>query len=212
MKKKSIFLIIILVMLSGCSTKKEETKCETKKEIIEEYTIESNDSVITYNEESLSSNDLIKLYTNNNFEFLFNTIKTSLLEEEMKNYTKEATEYAEESIEQLKAYYGDELEEAIRSNTTNNNIEEYQETIKTSYLEEKYIKAYIKEQSKLKNIKDEDLEENYEKYYYKYYVSAITELFDKYNVIFQDTELNNQYKEYINELIIYMNEMSENNE
>ena len=212
MKKKSIILIIILVLLSGCSNQKDETKCETKKEVIEEYTIEANDSVITYSNDSLSSNDIIKLYTTSNFEYLFNAIKTTLLEEEMKDYTQEATKYAEDIIEQLKETYGDELEETIRNYTANNSVEEYQRTLKANYLEEIYIKKYIKEQPELKNIKDEDFEANYEKYYNKYYVSAIKELFDKNNVEFKDTELNKQYKEYINYLIIYMETISESNE
>ena len=66
----------------------------------------------------------------------------------MKDHLEDGEDYVEKTIEELKTYYEDELEEAIKQNTSYNTIEEYKEALLINYLEDEYVKQYICQKEK----------------------------------------------------------------
>mgnify|MGYP003500682458 FL=1 len=122
----------------------------------------------------------------------------------MKDHLEDGEDYIKETIEELETYYGDELEEAIKQNTTYTSIEEYEEALLINYLEDEYVKQYICQKE---NIEYEEItDDNTFEYYKKYYVKSLKDLFKKYDVEFKDKEYEKMYKEYIKEIEDYYNE------
>ena len=75
------------------------------------------------------------------------------MNKELIEKVEEGKKYAADNIEQLKAYYGDQLLDAIKQNTGYSSIEAYQEYIYISYLQNLAIEDYCKDQITEKEIK-----------------------------------------------------------
>lgn len=207
MKKILILLLTIILILSGCQ-KKEENDCHEEKEKIKvvEY-IDRSEDVITIGKEKKTALDIIDVYSKDNYRILFDNIKSELLKKELSKSIKEAEEYAEEYINYFKETYGDSLEYTIKSTTNYSTIEEFKEYILINYLEQEYINNYIEENkntiSQAPNIKEENIEEYY---YYKFYIPAIKDLFNKYEVKFEDQTLKETHEKYLEDINKYYSE------
>ena len=121
----------------------------------------------------------------------------------MKDKLEDGNSYAEETIEELKTYYEDELEKAIISYTSYKTIEEYKRSILISYLQEEYFKEYISNKEKIDY--NEITDDNLTNYYKKYYVESINDLLKKYNVTFENKDYKKMYEKYIEEKETYYN-------
>lgn len=191
MQKKLIILSSLLLILSGC--KKEELKCPEPEEEV----------LIKYNGEEITEQEVIKEAQDHIFPVLFEKIKGNILKKEMKDHLEDGEDYIKETMEELETYYGDELEEAIKQNTTYTSIEEYEEALLINYLEDEYVKQYICQKE---NIEYEEItDDNSFEYYKKYYVKSLKDLFKKYDVEFKDKDYEKMYKEYIKEIEDYYN-------
>lgn len=192
MQKKLIILSSLLLILSGC--KKEELKCPEPEEEV----------LIKYNGEEITEQEVIKEAQDHIFPVLFEKIKGNILKEEMKDHLEDGEDYIKEIMEPLETYYGDELEETIKQQTSYKSIEEYEESLLINYLEDEYVKQYICQKE---NIEYEEItDDNTFEYYKKYYVKSLKDLFKKYDVEFKDKDYEKMYKEYIKEIEDYYNE------
>lgn len=192
MQKKLIILSSLLLILSGC--KKEEIECPEPEEEV----------LIKYNGEEITEQEVIKEAQDHIFPVLFEKIKGNILKEEMKDHLEDGEDYVKETIKELETYYGNELEEAIKQNTTYTTIEEYEEALLINYLEDEYVKQYI---CKKENIEYEEItDDNKFEYYHKHYVKSLKDLFKKYDIEFKDKDYEKMYKEYIKEIEDYYNE------
>lgn len=192
MQKKLIILSSLLLILSGC--KKEEI----------EYPEPEEEILIKYNGEEITEQEVIKEAQDHIFPVLFEKIKGNILKEEMKDYLEDGEDYIKEIMEPLETYYGDELEETIKQQTSYKSIEEYEESLLINYLEDEYVKQYICQKE---NIEYEEItDDNSFEYYKKYYVKSLKDLFKKYDVEFKDKDYEKIYKEYIKEIEDYYNE------
>lgn len=192
MKKKIILLFGLLLILSGC--KKEETEeieCPEEKEKV----------LIKYNDIELTEDDVLKETKDYIFPVIFQKVKGDLLKLEMEDHIDDAETYTEDTMEELKEYYGDDLEPTIKYTTEYYSIEELEEAVFITYLEEEYVKNYIIEKEEL-NSKEFTTEDSYD-YYQTYYTDALEELFEKYDVSFETSDYKKQYKEYIKDLEEY---------
>ena len=191
MKKKLIILSSLLLILSGC--KKEEIECPEPEEEI----------LIKYKGEEITEQEVIKEAQDYIFPVLFEKIKGNILKEEMKDYLEDGEDYIKEIMEQLETFYGDELEETIKQQTSYKSLEEYEESLLINYLEDEYVKQYICQKE---NIEYEEItDDNTLEYYKKYYVKSLKDLFKKYDVEFKDKDYEKMYKDYIKGIEDYYN-------
>lgn len=191
MKKKLIILSSLLLLISGC--KEKEIECEEPKE----------ETLIKYNNTKITEKDALEETKEYIFQVLFEKIIGDILTEEMKDKLEDGNSYAEETIEELKTYYEDELEKAIISYTSYKTIEEYKRSILISYLQEEYFKEYISNKEKIDY--NEITDDNLTNYYKKYYVESINDLLKKYNVTFENKDYKKMYEKYIEEKETYYN-------
>ncbi len=142
MKKKIVVLALIVLLMSGCGSKIPTLS-------------NGDEAVVTLKDGSMiSANELYEAIKDDYaLETLVNLVDKKVLEDKYKDKVEEAKKYAEDNIEQLKAYYGDELESAIQQNTSYSSIEGYQEYIYISYLQNLAIEDYCKDQITEKQIK-----------------------------------------------------------
>lgn len=201
MKKILILLLTLTLILSGCQ-KKEENECEESQE---STTIKYVDkSVITINKEKKTAQDIIDLYTKSNYGILFYNIESELLKKELPEELEAAEKSANETMEELESYYSDSLLDAIKNYTTYSTLEEYKESLIINYLYNKYINNYIEENkiniSINQNIKEDDLESYY---IYALSVDAIRDLFNKYEVKFEDKALKETHEKYLEDINKY---------
>ena len=97
-----------------------------------------------------------KLKEQYGLESLINVIDKTILEDKYSGDIEAARESAKNTMNQLKESYGDNLLSAIQQYTNFNSLEEYENSVYLSYLQNKAIKDYAK-----KNIKDSDINKYY---------------------------------------------------
>lgn len=142
MKKKIVVLALIVLLMSGCGS-----KIPTLSNGDEAVVTLKDGSMVSVNELYEAVKDDYALLS------LVNLVDKKVLEKEYKDKKEEAKKYAENNIEQLKSYYGDQLVDAIKQNTDYTSIEGYQEYIYISYLQNLAIEDYCKDQITEKQIK-----------------------------------------------------------
>lgn len=141
MKKKILILAMCGLMLAGCGTKKSQL----------EY---GNDSVASIDNEVINAQDLYEELKNSyGLELLLNKIDKTILEKEYPDDLSAATTSAENTINQLKEYYGDKLLSTIQYYTSYNTVEEYQASLYLNYLQDLAVTDYAKTQITDKEIK-----------------------------------------------------------
>lgn len=142
MKKKLVVLALIVLLMSGCGS-----KIPTLSNGDEAVVTLKDGSMISANELYESVKDDYALYA------LVNLVDKKVLEDKYKDKIEEAKKYAEDTMAQLEAYYGDQLLEAIQSNTDYTTKEGYQDSIYISYLQNLAIEDYCQDQITEKEIK-----------------------------------------------------------
>ena len=142
MKKKIVMLVLCLIMISGCGSKIPTLS-------------NGDEAVVTLKDGSMiSANDLYtELKNNYALEALINMVDKKILEEKYSDKLGEANEYADATIAQVEAYYGDDVLEAIQYYTSYETVEAYRTSIYTSYLQNLAIEDYAKDQITEKQIK-----------------------------------------------------------
>ncbi|MBR1416326.1 MAG: peptidylprolyl isomerase [Bacilli bacterium] len=144
--KKIVVASMCLLLLTGCGEKTIPT-LENGEEII---TTLKDDRKISI---SQLYNELKDQYGLNT---LMNMIDKIILEDKYSSDIDGAKEKAESTINQLKENYGDNLLSAIQYYTNYNSIEDYQNSLYISNLQEKAVTAYAKTK-----IKDSEIEKYY---------------------------------------------------
>ncbi len=128
-----------------------------------------------------------------------------MLKKEMKNYKDEATEKVDKIIEELEEYYeeDDQLEAMIYTQTKYTTLEAYKNSLLLQELEKEYIERYIIEEE-LDLLDDPDLDENDKELYlkYKYHGRAIRDLFEKYNIEFEDEDFEDALEKHLDYVTI----------
>src|SRR5574344_2265589 len=136
MKKKVILLSLCVLLTAGCGTKAVPT-------------LENGDEAITTlkDDRKISINDLYdKLKDQYGLETLMNMIDKMILEDKYADQMDAANQSAEDTISQLKSSYGDDLLSAIQYYTSYNTIEDYQDSVYLSYLQNEAVTDYAKTQ------------------------------------------------------------------
>ena len=147
MKKKVLILGIIGILLCGCGKVSKLS--------------DGSDAVVSF--EKLESISIDNLYDEMKDKYaisiLIDMIDREILTKEYKSKDKEASEYADSSIESLKANYEseEELLNAINSYYGYSSLNEFKEYIKLNYFRDLATKDYAKKQ-----ITEEDIEKYYE--------------------------------------------------
>src|SRR5574344_3173310 len=134
MKKKVILLSLCILMTAGCGAKTIPT-------------LENGDEAITTlkDDKKISVNDLYnKLKDEYGLQTLIGMIDKMILEDKYADDMDAAKTKAEETITQLKTSYGDNLLSAIQYYTSYNTVEDYQNSIYLSYLQDKAVTDYAK--------------------------------------------------------------------
>ena len=134
MKKKLVVLALIVLLMSGCGS-----KIPTLSNGDEAVVTLKDGSMISANELYEAVKDDYALYA------LVNLVDKKVLEDKYKDKIEDAKKYAEDTMAQLEAYYGDQLLEAIQSNTDYKTKEGYQDSIYISYLQNLAIDDYCNE-------------------------------------------------------------------
>ena len=132
--KKTIIIALLLLLLCGCETKKEE-ETEIKEKVY-----------IKYQDKEITADELVNSIDSSMFNLMMDNIENEILNniyKDNKEIIDNAEDYANDTINQLKDYYEDNLENAINEFTGYNTVEEYKEYLRYYYLEEEYIKNYI---------------------------------------------------------------------
>ena len=142
MKKRIIVLALIVLLMSGCGS-----KIPTLSNGDEAVVTLKDGSMISANELYESVKDDYALYA------LVNLVDKKVLEDKYKDKIEEAKKYAEDTISQLEAYYGDQLLEAIQTNTNYTTVEGYKDSIYISFLQNLAIEDYCADQITEKQIK-----------------------------------------------------------
>lgn len=142
MKKKLVVLALIVLLMSGCGS-----KIPTLSNGDEAVVTLKDGSMISANELYEAVKDDYALYA------LVNLIDKKVLEDKYKDKIEDAKKYAEDTMAQLEAYYGDQLLDAIQQNTDYSTKEGYQDSIYISYLQNQAIEDYCKDQITEKEIK-----------------------------------------------------------
>lgn len=151
MKKKILFLVAILTLLSGCG--KTIPTLEDGKE-----------AVVTFKDGSMISVDDLydKMKDTYATSIIVEMIDKKILEDEFKDELKDAEEYASNYIDSLKKYYVDKdgnydeaaLISAIQQYYGFSSIEVFQEGVRINYLRNKAVEQYVESNLKDKEIKD----------------------------------------------------------
>src|SRR5574344_41682 len=134
MKKKIMILSLCVLMAAGCGAKTIPT-------------LENGDEAITTmkDDKKISINDLYnKMKDQYGLETLVNMIDKMILEDKYADDMDAAKENAESTINQLKTSYGDKLLSAIQYYTSYKTIEDYQDSLYLSYLQNKAVTDYAK--------------------------------------------------------------------
>src|SRR5574344_159313 len=134
MKKKVLLLSLCILMTAGCGAKTIPT-------------LENGDEAITTmkDDKKISVNDLYnKMKDEYGLQTLVGMIDKMILEDKYADDMDAAKTKAEETITQLKTSYGDNLLSAIQYYTSYNTIEDYQDSIYLSYLQDKAVTDYAK--------------------------------------------------------------------
>ena len=136
MKKKAIILTLCVLLVAGCGTK------TTPK-------LENGDEAITTlkDDRKISVEDLYnKMKDEYGLETLVNMVDKIILEDKYADQMDAAKESAESTVSQLKSQYGDDLLSAIQYYTSYNTVEDYQDYVYLSYLQNKAVNDYAKTQ------------------------------------------------------------------
>lgn len=206
MKKICNILLIVLSIsiITGC-TKQEQKECpdcvcNCEREIVTENPKENQKEsiIVKYNEKEITTSEALEISKEHAFEAIYSKVKLEILREEMAEHKAKAEGYVKETMKAFKNTYGVELLDAIIEYTDYKTIEEYQEYLELSYLEDIYFKIYVsqKEEISFEQLNKIDIKD----YYKKYYIDSIKELFNKYNVAFACDDFNDIYEKYLNKL------------
>ena len=143
--KKGICLALCsLMLLSGCGAK-TIPKLENGEEAVATL---KDDTKISIND---LYNELKKKY---GLEAIISLIDKVILEKEFPNDLEDAKEQAKKTMEQLEASYGEDLLSAIQYYTGYATLEEYEEYLYISNLENKVLTNYAKDKITESDIKD----------------------------------------------------------
>lgn len=187
--KKTIIIVLSLLLLCGCENKSETKEIEDKEKIY-----------IKYQDKEITADKFVNSIDSSIFNLMMENIRNEMLEntfKDKKEVLDKAEDYANDTMNQLKDYYKDDLENTINEFTGFNSIEEYKEYLKFSYLEEEYINNYILENNEI-NIKEKD--EIDKSIYYRYYYEALDKLFKDNKLSFHNRNLKEQYNTYMEDL------------
>ena len=144
--KKLLICACCVLLLTGCGNK-TIPKLENGEEAI----------TTLKDDRKISISDLYsKLKEQYGLESLMGVIDKIILEDKYSGDIEAAKESAKNTMNQLKESYGDNLLQAIQQYTNYNTLEEYENSVYLSYLQNKAIKDYAK-----KNIKDSDVNKYY---------------------------------------------------
>ena len=144
--KKLLICACCVLLLTGCGNK-TIPKLENGEEAI----------TTLKDDRKISISDLYsKLKEQYGLESLMGVIDKIILEDKYSGDIEAAKESANNTMNQLKESYGDNLLQAIQQYTNYNTLEEYENSVYLSYLQNKAIKDYAK-----KNIKDSDVNKYY---------------------------------------------------
>ncbi len=144
--KKVAVVAMTILLAGGCGAKTIPT-------------LQNGDQVITTlkDDKKISVNDLYNSLKNQyGLEVLMTTIDKLILEDKYNGEIDAAKDYAKSTMDQLKQNYGDELLQAIQYYTNYNTLEEYENSVYISYLQNKAVTDYAKTQ-----IKDSDIKKYY---------------------------------------------------
>lgn len=144
--KKIMIGACCLLLLTGCG-EKVVPKLENGEEVI---TTLKDDKKISVNELYNALKDQYGL------ESLMNIIDKIILEDKYASDLDAAKENATNTLNQLKESYGDDLLQAIQYYTNYNTLEDYENSVYLSYLQNKAVKDYAKA-----NIKDSEVNKYY---------------------------------------------------
>ena len=139
--------------------KKELAELKEAKEDYEKIEIpilaNGEEGVVYLKEEkTISANDLYnELKEQYALNTLLNMVDKKILEEKYVDYLSEAEASANETIKELQASYGDDLESAIQYYTGYQSVEAYKNYIYINYLQNLAIMDYAKAELKEKDIK-----------------------------------------------------------
>jgi foldase protein PrsA len=134
MKKKAIVLSMCVLLTAGCGAK------TTPK-------LENGDEAITTlsDDRKISVDDLYnKMKDQYGLETLINMIDKMILEDKYADQMDAAKESAQSTIDQLKSSYGDKLLSAIQYYTSYKTVDDYQNYVYLSYLQNKAVNDYAK--------------------------------------------------------------------
>ena len=140
--KKIMIASLCLLLLTGCGSKTIPT--------LED----GSEAVVTLKDDAkISVNDLYnKLKDQYGLEALISMIDKMILEDKYSSDLDAAKESSESTMTQLKDAYGDDLLSAIQYYTSYNTLEDYQDSLYVSYLQNKAIDKTKKSITKLINI------------------------------------------------------------
>jgi foldase protein PrsA len=134
MKKKVLILSLCVLMATGCGAKTIPT-------------LENGDEAITTlkDDKKISVNDLYtKMKDEYGLETLINMIDKMILEDKYADDMDAAKTSAQNTIDQLKTSYGDKLLSAIQYYTSYQTIEDYQDSLYISNLQQEAVTDYAK--------------------------------------------------------------------
>ncbi len=144
MKKKIIVLALCLLMISGCGRIPKLSN--------------GDEAVVTLKDGSMiSANELYNsMKEDYALETLVKMVDKQILEDKYKDKISDAEKDTDNTMKELEAAYGDQLEAAIQYYTNYNTVDEYREYVYLSYLQELAINDYCKKQ-----ISDKEIEQYY---------------------------------------------------
>lgn len=147
MKKKMLIIGMMSLLLCGCG---KIPKLENGEE-----------AIITFkNDEKISVNDFYNEIKNSfGLQTLVSMIDKYIYEKEFEDITKEANDYAEAYIKQLRANYDSEeaLLQVIQNYYGHQTIESYKNSLYLNYLQSEAIEKYV-----IDNITEDELKKYYE--------------------------------------------------
>ena len=144
--KKLAVIGLSVLLIGGCGSKRIPT-------------LENGQQVVTSikDDKKISINDLYdSMKKQYGLEVLMNMVDKLILEDKYSGDKDAARDYAKNTLEQLKQSYGDDLLQAIQYYTNYNTLEEYEDSVYLSYLQQKTVTEYAKKQ-----IKDADVKKYY---------------------------------------------------
>jgi len=143
LKKGIVLGLASVTLLSGCGNKTIPTLSN------------GEEAIVTFSDDTkISVTDLYsELKDAYGLDTLMNMIDKIVLEKKYSDKLEEATSSAQNTMDQLEEYYGDNLLSAIQSYTSYQSIEEYQNYVYLSYLESLAAEDYAKDEITEKQIK-----------------------------------------------------------